>query len=352
MNRFPAAHLATASAAIMALSATPAMAAGTTAGTQINNRATINYQVNTIPTSATAAASTVTVDRVVRFTVSQLTTSPITVYPGDTNVSVAFRIGSTSNAPISFSLTGSNTASDTFSVQNLRYYWDQDGNGIFEALTDTEYTASNSPVINPDTNYTFFIVADIPSDVAKDAIDTLLTSVTAMEPNTTGNQSTAIITAAIAGNTTGVDTVLVDSASTQGDAVNNGTVQVDPTLQATAKPLSSMRMITIISDPVNGTTKPRYIPGAVVEYCIAVSNASDTKSITDLTIEETLGANQTFDSTFGIYQGGTVTNGVCDTTGSAGGSQGGSFDAGKVSATLGSIAPSASKTIRYRTTID
>lgn len=352
MNRPLAAYLATASAAIMALSTTPAMAAGTAAGTQIANSATVSFTVNSASTSSTATANTVTVDRIVRFTVSALTTSPVMAYPGDTNVSAAFRISSTSNAPISFSLTGSDTASDTFSVQNLRYYWDQNGNGAFDISTDTLYTSSNSPLINPDTNYTFFIVSDIPSGVAKDATDTLLTSVTAREPNTTGNQTTAAITATTGSNTAAVDTVLVDASSASGDAANNGTVQVDPVIQATAKPLTATRISKIISDPFNGTTTPKHIPGAVVEFCIAVSNAAGAATATALTVEETLGANQTFDSTFGIYKGGTVTNGVCDTDGAGGGSLGGSFASGKVSATLGSIAGGETKTVRYRAKIN
>jgi uncharacterized repeat protein (TIGR01451 family) len=58
---------------------------------------------------------------------------------------------------------------------------------------------------------------------------------------------------------------------------------------------------TIISDPVNGTTNPYAIPGAVTEYCILVTNAG-TATITNLTGNDVLPTNVT-------YVAGSMTSG-------------------------------------------
>lgn len=45
------------------------------------------------------------------------------------------------------------------------------------------------------------------------------------------------------------------------------------TVAVNAASLTVTKISTVISDPINGTTDPKAIPGAVVEYCIVVSNA-------------------------------------------------------------------------------
>ena len=67
-----------------------------------------------------------------------------------------------------------------------------------------------------------------------------------------------------------------------GDTV---TCSITNTRLATAT-LIVEKTSTVISDPVNGTTNPKLIPGAIVEYAITVRNAGtgrpDTASITIL----------------------------------------------------------------------
>ena len=105
---------------------------------------------------------------------------------------------------------------------------------------------------------------------------------------------------------------------------------------------------TIISDPLNGTTNPKFIPGATVQYCIAVSNASGSATATNIGVSDSIPATLTYDSAYGIKVNGTVNgSGVCQTDGAAGGSQA----SGTVSGTLADIAASVTKTLLFRATI-
>lgn len=49
---------------------------------------------------------------------------------------------------------------------------------------------------------------------------------------------------------------------------------------------------TIVSDPVNGTTNPKFIPGAIARYCILVTNAGSATTTT-VALTDTLPANTT-----------------------------------------------------------
>ena len=56
-----------------------------------------------------------------------------------------------------------------------------------------------------------------------------------------------------------------------------------------------LKTVDIISDPVNGTTNPKAIPGAILEYSITVTNSGDGSSDEDtIRISDSLDANTTF----------------------------------------------------------
>ncbi|WP_309751619.1 proprotein convertase P-domain-containing protein [Novosphingobium sp.] len=71
------------------------------------------------------------------------------------------------------------------------------------------------------------------------------------------------------------------------------------------KPVTSIsvtKVSSVLNDPVNGTTNPKAIPGAVVEYCILVSNTG-TNTLSNIAATDALPANFTFTA-------GTMTSGI------------------------------------------
>ena len=93
---------------------------------------------------------------------------------------------------------------------------------------------------------------------------------------------------------------------------NHSYAPTDPGMQGVAlhditfcKPVTSItvtKVSSVLSDPVNGTTNPKAIPGAVIEYCILVSNTG-TNTLNSVVASDTLPANFT-------YGAGTMTSGT------------------------------------------
>jgi hypothetical protein len=69
---------------------------------------------------------------------------------------------------------------------------------------------------------------------------------------------------------------------------------------------------TLISDPVNGTTDPKLIPGAIVEYAISVTNAGTASvSASTIVIADPLPANFTYDAATPVtFTNGTTASGL------------------------------------------
>ena len=348
MSFFSSSLKAAAAVALACGISSAALAAATTAGTTITNNAAITYKVNAISQTAVASSDSVTVDRVINMTSTSLSGGTINVTPGQTGVTVAIKVTNTSNAPVTFEPVVQNSAYDGYRPPVRKLYLDRNRNGTYDAGVDLEVSGSttNLPVVAADASATYFAVIDIPSTVTNGQNYEGLYFFYAREPNTTGNAVTSRITATSGANTAEVDTVLNDGKGVW-DAVRDGLVVTQVNFTAASANLTAVRTSVLRSDPVNGATNPKIIPGASREFCIAVSNGADSTTATDVTITETIDTNYTYDETYGTYINGTVTNGVCN----ADGTKGGTFANGKITATLGSIAASATKTILYRATV-
>lgn len=110
--------------------------------------------------------------------------------------------------------------------------------------------------------------------------------------------------------------------------------------------LTQIKSTTLISDPVNGTTNPTAIPGAVMEYCILVANAAGAATATGLNLSDPLPATVTYSSAYGAFLNGTVTGATCNTDDTAGGS----YHAGTITVpgTLSSLTAGSTETLRSR----
>lgn len=339
--------------AVAAFAASPASAAGTTAGTTITNTVTVDYKVGTVSQTQLSASDSFTVDRKVNLTVvgAGSTTS---VSPGQTSAVTTFTVTNASNATLDFALaatqqsggTAVHTGTDNFDVSNVKIYVDTNHDGSYTPGTDTLVTYLDQ--IAADATVTVFVVADVPLGRATgDVADVRLTA-TAAEATAAGSLG-ATVTQTSGANTTGVDTVFADG-NANGNVAGDGAAFGDDDYTVSAASLTATKTSTIISDPINGTTNPKLIPGAVVEYCVAVKNASGTgaATATNITVSDTLPAATTYDSTFGIKLNGTMTGSTCNADGSAGGS----FASGVVSGTLSDIQPGSASTMVFRVSIN
>jgi hypothetical protein len=352
MTRTTKLLLAASATAISAIGTAPAFAAGTTAGSNIVNNVTVNYNVGTVAQTAINASNTFVVDRKITLTVAAVGTTTTSVSPGLTAAVTTFTVSNTSNATLDLGLSvaqqvGSaapHGGTDNFDVTTPTIYIDTDGSGTYTPGTDLAVTYLDE--IAADTSKTVFVVAGIPITRVTNDVAAVTLTAQARDGGLAGTMG-AVSTETTGANTALMDTVLADTAGAT-DAARDGLYSAKDDYTVSAAALSVIKTSTIISDPFNLTTNPKMIPGASVGYCIQVTNAAGGAAATGVAISDPLPAQTTYDATYGIFINGSVTGGVCNADGTAGGS----FATGTVSATLASVAAGSTKTIYFRTTIN
>jgi len=338
--------------AATAFAASPAFAAGTTAGTTVTNSVTLDYKIGGIDQNQVTASDTFTVDRKVNLTVSEVGTTTTTVTPGQTGAVTAFTVSNSSNAPLDFALVGTQLSggtaahggTDNYSVSNLKVHADTNGNGSYDPGTDLETTYLDQ--VAADTSRTVFIVADVPLGRATSDVAGVRLTATASEATASGSLG-ATITQTTGANTSGVDTVFADT-NADGNVARDGIHFDEDDYTILAASLTATKTSRVISDPFNGTTNPKMIPGAVVEYCISVANAANSATASGVNISDEVPAATTYDSAFGILLNGTVTGSVCNPDGASGGS----YTGGIVSGTLSDIAAGVTRTLVFRVSVN
>ena len=309
-----------ASTSVMALlaSGAPAMAAGTVAGTDIANTVTITYDVGGITqTPPAVTGDTFKVDRKIIFDIYTTDAVSTFVTPNTNDQIVSFELENTSNDTLDFDLTVSNAANgfsttnsdagvDSYDALNLEYCIDYDKSGTCNG-SEVWGTTANVDDLAPDASVFVLVRGDFPSSAPNAAVSAV--SVTAVGLTSAGAALTDDSGAAdIAGT---VQNVFADTDENNSETADDNYV-------VRAAVLAVAKLSRVVSDPVSGTTNPKAIPGAIVEYCITVNNsgsaAASNVAITDDLAQVAAGAQ--YYATYVPQNGGTsVTSGVCSTDG-------------------------------------
>lgn len=323
--------------------ATPAYAAGTTSGTTITNNVNVTYSVGGVTQNPLSASDSFVVDRKVNLTVTEVGSATTSVSPGQLAAVTTFDIQNLSNTTIDVGLLASNLSGDAYDVSNFKYYADTNNDGVYTAGTDFEITYLDQ--VAADGIMRVFVVADIPLGGSTGDVANIRLAGTAQEGTAAGSQG-AVIGASTGANTAmGVETVLADT-NADGNTASDGIHFDEDSYTKLAAALSATKTSRVVSDPVNGSTNPKAIPGAIVEYCISVTNAGGA-SASNVAISDTLPSETLYYSTFGVKVDGTVTSGTCNADGAIAGSEA----SGVVSGTIPSIAASQTRTVLFQVTI-
>ena len=343
--------------ALAVLGANPAHAAGTIAGSTITNTVSVTFTVNSIAQTGTTASDTLTVDRRINLIVAEVGTTTTTVTPGAASQVTAFTVTNTSNAPLDFALAvaqqtggaGAHSNTDSFDVSNVRIFRDVNNNSTFESGTDTPITFLDE--VAADASVQVIVVADVPLAQANNGVAAVTLTATGREAGGTGTQGAALVQTTGA-NTGAMDTVFGDGSGAT-DSARDAAFSARDDYTVSAATLSAIKSSRVISDPVNGVSaNAKMIPGAVIQYCIAISNASGSATANSVTVNDPIPANLTYDSSFGVKTNGTATivSGVAtcaaDTTGT------GTMASNTVSGTLASVAAGETKTVVFQATIN
>jgi uncharacterized repeat protein (TIGR01451 family) len=317
-------------ACIVACVATPAMATGTVAGTNISNTATATYN-DPSGNPQTVPSNTVTfkVDELLDVTVVSADPGDVPVAPGSTNQVLSYTVTNTGNGQEAFRLTPNATiGGDQFDPTTTSIVLDTNGNGVYDAGIDTVYNAgSNDPLLNPDESIRVFILSTIPGgsvDNDRGAVDLTATSVTiGGSPATPGTVFPGV-------GQGGSDAVV---GTTSADGVDRGRYIVQSATVTFTKS-------AVVTNPF-GQTAP--VPGSIVTYSL-IANVSGTGTLSNLTVADPIPANTT-------YQPGTITlqgSPVSDLTDA----DVGEFASSTVTVRLGNVSGGTTRTVTFKVKVN
>lgn len=339
--------------AAAAFTASPAIAAGTASGTTISNIVTLNYQVGGVDQPFVQATDNFTVDRKVIVSVSEVGSATTQAGPGQAAAVTTFLVTNSSNAAIDVALsatqlsggTAAHGGTDNFDVTGVKLYVDANANGTFESGSDTLVTYIDQ--LGADSSKTVFVVAAVPLGRSTGDVAGVKLTGTAAEATAAGSLGAVITASSGANGANTVETVLADINVANGNTASDGIDFASDDYTVLAAALTLTKVSRVVSDPVNGATNPKAIPGATVEYCIAVANAAGSATATSISLSDALPVQTTFVAS-SIKVDGTVTGSTCNADGVAGGA----YASGVVTGSLSSVAAGATRTLVFRVTVN
>jgi uncharacterized repeat protein (TIGR01451 family) len=344
----------------------PAYAVNTDANTLITNTATVAYNVGGVPqTAPTPAVNEFRVDRKVLFSVTErVTTGTTSVTSGQQDAVVAFTIVNSSNDTLDFVLAASNKANgttvgggrgtDNIDTANFEYAIDADNSGTLNGAEAFSSSLTLNDILK-DTTVSVLVRSDIPLAVNGSVA---VTQLQATALNSNGSAITAVndTNANTADITTGTfQTIFAeDLTPLLGNASRNGISWAYDDYTVSAANLNVVKTSRVVSDNVS-VTNPKAIPGAVIEYCISVTNTGSATA-TNIAVSDIIPANMSFVNN-SVYLNGAVTSpGASQTCALSGGTAVTSSGLTTVTGTLnnltdGSVTPTSTSLI-FRVTID
>ena len=312
----------------MLVSPAAVQAAGTPAGTNINNVATATYEV--VPggpeTKIDSNVVTLKVDELLDVTVVSADPSEVAVSPGASGQVLRFTVSNGGNGTESFRLgTIASGGGGDFNPAVTAIVLDSNGNNAYDAGVDTVYVAgSNDPELAADEAITVFVLSNIPagpSDGQRGKI----------ELNAAANTGTGTPGTSFAGKGQGGGDAVV--GATGADAEDAGWYKVAKAAIAFAKSAT-------VADPWGGTTQA---PGATITYTLTAT-VSGTGSLANVRITDPVPAGTTF------FPGSITLDGAA--LSDADDADAGRFSGAAVAVGLGTLASGASRTVTFKVKID
>jgi len=301
-------------ATLVSLMATTTIyAGGTDAGTDISNSATLEYSAGGVKQNdvQTATPDTFKVDKKVDMVLTTTDTDQIEVTPGQKDRITNYEFKNEGNANQYFKFTASNLTND----KEADYDTDKDNQDVDNLEIKCEYTKPDGSTatadwapsftieIKKDTTATCQVRADIKAPgTAQDKdimnVELLSTAVTDSTGNTDENESNTesadtvdvVLADGVADGTLGSsDSGKGDTAKDGKEAARSGYIVVTPVLSVT-------KTSCVVSDPVNGTSTPKRIPGAIIRYMFDIKNTG-TGDVSDLNITDDIQSELLLDNT-------------------------------------------------------
>lgn len=303
----------------------PVQAAGTRAGTAIDNTATATYDTGAGTISIDSNIDSITVDELINAVVDWSDSADVVTTPGATDQVLSFQITNSGNGIETFALSTVSTISGDDYDPSVTQIIIDDGDGIYEPGIDRVYSpGTNDPVLDPDQSLTIFVLSTTPGSTA----DGNRGGVRLVASSTTGTGAPG--TSFPGAGEGGGNAVLGTSG---GDDQDDGFYQVSSASVAIAKSSS-------IADAFGGTGA---VPGSTITYTL-VATTLGSGSLPNLVVSDAVPAGTT-------YVAGSLTLGGSALT-DASDADAGEFSSNSVRVALGTVAGGQTRTITFRVTIN
>ena len=306
-------------------SSQPAFAAGTLAGTNIENIATASYDTGSGTIDIQSNTATILVDELLDVTVASSDPGDVATTPGATNAVLTFRVTNNGNGPEAFRFTP-NVANggDDFDPTLSQIIIDTNNNGVYDAGVDTVYVAgTNDPILAPDQSVNVFILTNI------------------APTQTNGQRANVSLVAAAVTGTGAPGTTFTAAGEGGGDAVvgtSGADSEANAYLRVDAASVALAKSATV-ADPFGGSNA---VPGSTITYTI-VATVSGEGSLSNLIINDPIPAGTT-------YVPGSMTLQAASLTDAAD-ADAGNFNGTRVSVSLGTVAAGQTRTVTFQTVI-
>ena len=315
------------------------LAAGTTAGTDVTNSVTLDYQVNSIDQTQLTTSVSFEVDRALSVVVSTADADVVNVAPGETNVLLSFDVTNTSNDDMDLLLgvvdqnatavAGfTNAGPGVFDGTSVKLVLDVNANGVYDVVGDTDlvvaanhYSLPSGDTV-PDTPVRIFLVADVPltavnaDQATYSLVAAVANGVNVIQGDTNGHITLGGVATDVVDDITLVQDIFADNvltsaedgsynfvtstASAVQDIVSNGQHSDSAAFVVSSAALTIEKVVQVIWDPINGyhfagdnddtpsTNNPKAIPGSILMYVVGVQNGAGANAATDVQIMDDL----------------------------------------------------------------
>lgn len=269
-------------------------AAGTASGTDITNSAILDYQVGGVDQAQiTSNTATFKVDNKVDLTVVTADGAAVSVAPGSLNQVLTYTVKNAGNTVQDYSLshavaTGTwGGATDNFDAVDVNIYVEE---GTTAGYQSAEDTATYIDELAAEAEIAVYIIADIPLGQVNDD-GALYDLIVQTAQGGTASTQGADILSDDSGDVDDPAVVQIVFADGNGsaDAAEDGKYSSRDAYLVVSASLGVTKASAVISDPINDTTNPKPIPGAIIEYTVTITNAAGAgASATSITVSDSL----------------------------------------------------------------
>lgn len=325
LSKFHRCLLTSSALVTAAVSALPAHALGTPAGSEITLSATVTYDNGGTPATINGANRTVKVDRIITFQIQpvDVDNNALNLAPGTDNARQAFKVFNFSNAPVQFNLKSYPTpdrltpSPAVYDLRDPKLYidkgsTDKTGDSVLNVTTDIDVSLIQGPshvTVPADGEVLVWIYGKIP-DTAQNGDGVTVTLEAVAVEGAAGATNPLVaqpLYDQLQPTADGLYTLFTDVAS-RWDAERNGKDVAGVAMTVSTSILKPIFDPSTTRDPIHEVSQKGYqqglkLPGSNIWYCVGYYNPPTGTPVDNVTISLDVPSAVQFDTQATVIKG-------------------------------------------------